>query len=86
MRRLVNPLNCTRKYRFVTPSRSGKWYADLTEAQRNSARIGAGFYDEKSRRFFAYPGTRLETYDLYSDEAAERRPAFSFGVTGSATT
>ena len=34
MRRLVNPLNCTRKYRFVTPSRSGKWYADLTEAQR----------------------------------------------------
>lgn len=85
MRRLINPLNCIRKYRFVTPSRSGKWYSDITEAQRNSMRLGAGFYDEKNGQFFAYPGTRLETYDVYDDEA-ERRPAFAFGTADTAST
>ena len=80
MRPFINPLDCNRIYRFVTPSRSGKWYADLAEAQRHSARIGAGFLDETSGRFFAYPGTRLETYDVYADNDAEQRPAFSFGM------
>lgn len=52
-----------RKYRFVTHARSGKWYDDLTEAQRNSTRIGAGFFDEASGQFFPYPGTRLEVLE-----------------------
>lgn len=79
MRPLSNPLNCHRKYRFVTPFRFGKWYADLKEAQRHSARIGAGFFDEASGRFFPYPGTKLETYDIRGDNDDERRPAFAFG-------
>ena len=79
MRPLINPLNCIRKYRYVTPTRAGKWSKELTEAQRQSARIGAGFFDEASGQFFAYPGTQLETYDVYGDSEAERRPAFVFG-------
>jgi len=52
-----------RKYRFVTRARSGKWYDDLIEAQRYSSRIGAGFFDEASGRFFPYPGTQLEVLE-----------------------
>ena len=49
------------KFRFVTPHRAGKWYADLRLAQRFASGIGAGFFDRRSGRFVAYPGTRLET-------------------------
>ena len=49
------------KFRFVTPHRAGKWYADLRLAQRFADGIGAGFLDRRSGRFVAYPGTRLET-------------------------
>ncbi|HKX80253.1 MAG TPA: hypothetical protein VJM34_17210 [Novosphingobium sp.] len=47
-------------YRFVTPHRHGKWYPDLSTAQRFAAAIGAGFLEVRSGRFFAYPETRLE--------------------------
>jgi len=48
------------KFRFVTPSRRGKWYDTLDLAQRFAAAIGAGFKDPRSGRFVAYQGTRLE--------------------------
>ena len=48
------------KYRFITPHRAGKWYPDLTLAQRFANAIGAGFLDARSGAFVAYPGTRLE--------------------------
>jgi hypothetical protein len=48
------------KYRFVTPHRIGKWYQDLSLARRFASVIGAGFYDNRSGEFVAYPGTRLE--------------------------
>jgi hypothetical protein len=48
------------KYRFVTPQRSGKWYATIELAQRFAAAIGAGFVDPRTGRFVAYRGTRLE--------------------------
>ena len=54
------------KFRFVTPHRIGKWYACLDLAQRFANAIGAGFFDRKSGRFFAYPGTRLE--QLYGSD------------------
>ena len=49
------------KFRFVTPHRIGKWYADLHLAQAFASAIGAGFLDRRSGRFVAYPGTQLET-------------------------
>lgn len=49
------------RFRFVTPHRIGKWYAELDLAQRFAHAIGAGFLDARSGRFVAYPGTRLET-------------------------
>ena len=49
------------RYRFVTAHRAGKWYPDLQTAQRHACAIGAGFFDHRSQRFYAYPGTRLET-------------------------
>ena len=49
------------KFRFVTPNRIGKWYTDLGLAQRFANAIGAGFFDRRSGRFVAYPGTRLES-------------------------
>ena len=52
------------KFRFVTPTRRGKWYATLDLAQRFAAAIGAGFKDERSGRFVAYRGTRLERADF----------------------
>mgnify|MGYP001446778648 CR=1 FL=1 len=33
------------QYRFVTRSRTGKWYPSLADAQRQANRIGAGFTD-----------------------------------------
>ena len=48
------------RYRFVTPHRRGKWYPDLKTAQRFAAQIGAGFFERRSGRFFAYRGTELE--------------------------
>ena len=52
-----------RKYRFVTPHRRGKWYPDLTLAQRFAQTIGAGFLEPRSGEFHAYAGTRLEVSD-----------------------
>ena len=51
------------KFRFVTPSRAGKWYGDLKLAQQTANAIGAGFLDCWSGQFVAYPGTILETAD-----------------------
>lgn len=48
------------KFRFVTPHRRGKWYPDLTLAQRFANAIGAGFFEPRTGRFYAYAGTRLE--------------------------
>jgi hypothetical protein len=48
------------RYRFITPHRRGKWYPDLTTAQRFAAQIGAGFLEVSSGRFFAYRDTQLE--------------------------
>lgn len=48
------------KFRFVTPHRQGKWYPDLSLAQRFANAIGAGFLEPRSGRFYAYAGTRLE--------------------------
>lgn len=48
------------RFRFVTPHRIGKWYNDLKLAQRFASAIGAGFLDDRSGRFVAYPGTKLE--------------------------
>lgn len=80
MRPLSSPLDCNRKYRFVTPSRAGKCYGALDEAKRQSVRISAGFFDEATGRFFPYPGTRLEIYNDPLDEESETRSAFAFGV------
>ena len=52
------------KYRFVTPTRTGKWYNDLEQAQRFAERIGAGFFERMTRRFVAYKDTRLESADF----------------------
>jgi hypothetical protein len=49
------------RYRFVTPNRAGKWYADLDTAKRFACQIGAGFMDTRTGRFIAYAGTKLET-------------------------
>jgi hypothetical protein len=51
------------KFRFVTPHRRGKWYPDLTLAQRFAQAIGAGFLEPRSGQFIAYAGTRLEVAD-----------------------
>jgi hypothetical protein len=48
------------RYRFVTPHRTGKWYADLKTAQRHACEIGAGFLDSLTGRFVRYVGTKLE--------------------------
>jgi hypothetical protein len=52
------------KYRYVTPHRTGKWYANLEEAQRFAERIGAGFFEDLTRRFVAYKDTLLESADF----------------------
>lgn len=49
------------QFRFVTPHRSGKWYPELSQAQRQAAGIGAGFLERRTGLFQAYLGTRLET-------------------------
>jgi len=49
------------KFRFVTPPRIGKWYTDLSLAQRFANAIGAGYFDCRSGCFVAYRDTRLET-------------------------
>ncbi len=47
-------------YRFVTPSRSSKWYPSVEAAQRAASRMGAGFWDDLTRIFYPYRFTRLE--------------------------
>ena len=49
------------QFRFVTPHRCGKWYSELTQAQRQAAGIGAGFMESRTGTFQAYRETRLET-------------------------
>ncbi|WP_232725710.1 hypothetical protein [Qipengyuania seohaensis] len=49
-------------YRFLTRNRVGKWYASLTDAQRNANEIGAGFTGPGGS-FTAYRGTILEMQD-----------------------
>jgi len=46
-------------YRYITPRRRGKWYANLIDAQRQASAIGAGFLDG-SGSFVPYRGTILE--------------------------
>ena len=50
-----------KRFRFVTPNRVGKWYADLNLAQRLAETIGAGFLERRTGQFVLYPGARLET-------------------------
>jgi len=52
------------KYRFVTPTRIGKWYPTLDQAHRFADKIGAGFFHRLSRRFIAYKDTRLESAEF----------------------
>lgn len=47
-------------YRFVTEHRTGKWYSDLATARQQACAIGAGFLDQRTGRFYQYPGTKLE--------------------------
>ncbi|MGK2909914.1 MAG: hypothetical protein ACSLE1_08990 [Sphingobium sp.] len=47
-------------YRYVTPTRSGKWYPTVEAAQKAASKIGAGFWDEASGRFYRYPQAMLE--------------------------
>jgi hypothetical protein len=54
------------KYRFVTPTRTGKWYPTLEQAQQFADKIGAGFFERLTRRFVPYKDTRLESADFSS--------------------
>lgn len=65
------------RYRFVTPTRAGKWYTDLDTAKRFASQIGAGFFESRTGRFVAYVGTRLEVlgqdrpdFDVHQGQAA----------------
>ncbi len=62
------------RYRFITPHRRGKWYADLQTAKRFACKIGAGFLARRSGEFVAYSGTKLEVVHL-SDAERDRGPA-----------
>ncbi len=59
------------RYRFVTPHRTGKWYADLKTAQRHACEIGAGFLDGMTGKFVAYVETMLEIAHLGEAATAE---------------
>lgn len=48
------------QYRYVTPTRSGKWYPSIEAAQKAANKIGAGFWDEVSGAFYCYPQAHLE--------------------------
>lgn len=61
-------------YRFVTPHRAGKWYADLAIAQAQACTIGAGYFDRRSGQFYQYPGVTLEQRDAMA-EIADPVPA-----------
>ena len=65
-----------RRYRFVTPARTGKWYPDLDTAKRFASQIGAGFFDTGTGRFVAYVDTRLE---VKGQEIAEGRRSAGSG-------
>lgn len=47
-------------YRYVTPTRTGKWYPSIEAAQKTANKIGAGFWDEGSGAFYQYPQAKLE--------------------------
>jgi hypothetical protein len=48
------------EYRFVTPTRTGKWYPALDVAQKHACAIGAGYYDHASGEFYQYCETQLQ--------------------------
>lgn len=50
------------QYRFITPTRVGKWYRTLADAQRAAMAIGAGFLCPAGS-FTPYRGTVLELRD-----------------------
>ena len=66
---MPNCASAMTKYRFVTPHRQGKWYPDLTQAQRFASAIGAGFLERLTGRFVAYRDTRLDVAE-FPDQAA----------------
>jgi hypothetical protein len=49
------------QYRYVTPTRSGKWYPTVQAAQKAADRIGAGFHDDIAGKFYPYVFAVLET-------------------------
>lgn len=51
-------------YRYVTPTRTGKWYPSIDIAQRAASKIGAGFWDEGTGAFYQYPQAKLESRPL----------------------
>ena len=63
-----------KRFRFVTPHRVGKWYADLNLAQRFAESIGAGFLERRTGQFVLYPGVQLETAGDSDDAAKGRAP------------
>lgn len=48
------------QYRFITPTKKGKWYADLAIAMKQACAIGAGYYDKASGQFYKYRETQLQ--------------------------
>ena len=59
-------------YRYLTGKRIGKWYASLTEAQRNANAIGAGF-TEPGGAFIPYRGSILEMRERIPQREWARR-------------
>lgn len=57
-----------KRFRFITPHRTGKWYPDLSTAQRHACEIGAGFLDALTGRFVAYVETKLEVLQDNTNE------------------
>lgn len=64
------------RYRYVTPTRSGKWYPSIEAAQKAANKIGAGFWDDANGAFYCYPQARLEAQPsaLRFPQLAEFRP------------
>lgn len=48
------------EYRFVTPTRTGKWYPTLSLAQQQACGIGAGYYDRTGGTFYKYLQSQLQ--------------------------
>jgi hypothetical protein len=59
------------RYRYVTPTRQGKWYETLSEAQARASEIGAGFL-APCGTFTPYRGTLLEFSEHQKPDATGR--------------